>query len=315
MRFIRQYVSDRVYAQHTFQVIVYFSMVYNIHTNKSRRQRFKLNKNKHRSRSITCNDPIQQQQQCIIPNTQAVFEETENLYELNQLTLNTPYDSLKKFYQAIPWYSHHRKRVQKIWQSMSKSTHDRVIENIYYVLNPILLQQFEEQLLASSFSSSTCIWAIHGSSQWCLESICEHGFRLPGDPEYRRTRGWYYGRGIYVSDALTKYSLNYADSDREVLLCRVMVGNAYSCNHSVPGPLELVTGYDSHRVEHFNIRVIFNRECVLPMYRIQFKTGGDATLASYATQWCNCSGSIILNCVLIILTIFWIILHQYENFD
>lgn len=113
-----------------------------------------------------------------------------------------------------------------------------------------------------------CVWMWHGTNTKAMNQIAKRGFLMPGDATYARAHGWNYGRGIYLAFPLWK-AWYYRSRDNEVLLCRVILSRVFrikagdTCMLNQP----CKSGFDVHAT--YNQAVLFDRDRVLPMYRLR----------------------------------------------
>lgn len=151
------------------------------------------------------------------------------------------------------------------------------VTKVEYVVNPVLIRRFQKsrQKLknARGEEMSYPVLAFHGTKETNIHSICNTGFRAPGDANFEHaTDTGYYGRGVYFSE-YPSYSMKYIRGASKLLLCQVLPGKVYRCANLIHGePLE--RGHDSHTSPDGKELVIFNSHHILPSYVVHY---GEAT--------------------------------------
>lgn len=151
------------------------------------------------------------------------------------------------------------------------------VTKVEYVVNPVLIRRFQKarQKLKNSRGEemSYPVLAFHGTKEENIHSICNTGFRVPGEANFEHaTDTGYYGRGVYFSE-YPSYSMTFIRGASRLLLCQVLPGKVYRCTRLIHGePLEM--GHDSHTSPDGKELVIFNSHHILPCYVVHY---GEAT--------------------------------------
>lgn len=147
------------------------------------------------------------------------------------------------------------------------------ITKVEYVVNPVLMRRFQKarQKLRKvrGEKMSYPVLAFHGTKENNIHSICNTGFRVPGEENFEHaTDTGYYGRGVYFSE-YPSYSMTYIRGASKLLLCQVLPGKVYRCTNLIHGePLEM--GHDSHTSPDGKELVIFNSHHILPSYVVHY---------------------------------------------
>lgn len=200
----------------------------------------------------------------------------------------------------------HDNSAEQIHFRLAESQFYRLLENndyrvtmVEYVVSPPVVARYKKAIAAlttlrakdmtpeavqklregQAHTEANCVLdpvlGFHGTAIKNIQSICEHGFKVPGSAggfTHSTDAGWY-GRGVYFSE-FPSYAMEYITSGTKLLLCQVVLGKIYHCTKLIHGaPLQ--EGYDSHMSPDGKEAVIFNSEHILPSYVVHYtkKTG------------------------------------------
>eukprot|EP00794_Sanderia_malayensis_P012150 gene12150-13403_t len=147
------------------------------------------------------------------------------------------------------------------------------VTKVEYVVQPCLINQFKKARAKlrdiRGVDASLPVLGFHGTNEKNIESICESGFRVPGEPGFQHATdpGWY-GKGVYFSE-YPKYSMNYIRDSSKLLLCQVLPGKVFRCKYIIQGD-SLRQGHDSHMSPDGKEVVIFNSHHILPSYIVHY---------------------------------------------
>ncbi|XP_078382045.1 uncharacterized protein LOC144664717 [Oculina patagonica] len=147
------------------------------------------------------------------------------------------------------------------------------VTKVEYVVNPVMIRRFQKarQKLKKvrGEKMSYPVLAFHGTKETNIHSICNTGFRVPGDANFEHaTDTGFYGRGVYFSE-YPSYSMTFIRGASRLLLCQVLPGKVYRCINLIHGePLEM--GHDSHTSPDGKELVIFNSYHILPSYVVHY---------------------------------------------
>ncbi|CAF1105678.1 unnamed protein product, partial [Rotaria sp. Silwood1] len=147
------------------------------------------------------------------------------------------------------------------------------VKKIEYVCNPILINKFntarEELKKKRSEEYSYPVLAFHGTAVSNIRSICENGFKVPGQEGFEHaTDTGRFGQGAYFSE-YPSLSMGYINEVTKLLLCQVLQGKVYHCTEIMMGSA-LKEGYDSHCSPDKEELIIFHSDCILPQYIVHY---------------------------------------------
>jgi len=147
------------------------------------------------------------------------------------------------------------------------------VTKVEYVVQPLLIKRFNEaRKKIREVRGEECSYPVlgfHGTKEENIESICETGFRVPGEKSFQHASdpGWY-GKGVYFSE-YPRYSMNYIKDSKRLLLCQILPGNVFRCRYIIQGE-SLRAGFDSHMSPDRKEVVIFNSHHILPSYIVHY---------------------------------------------
>ncbi|KJE97783.1 hypothetical protein CAOG_07882 [Capsaspora owczarzaki ATCC 30864] len=162
---------------------------------------------------------------------------------------------------------------------------------VEYVVAPRLVRRFQQarQHMADQLGPSEAlpVLAFHGTSPSNLTSICEQGFRMPGDPDFvATTDDGFFARGAYFSE-YPGYAMGYIEGHTKLLVCQVLLGRSHRCTELILGQ-ERVPGFDSHVSPDGRELVVFDSAHILPCYIVHFEkrslAGGLSVIAGSAVE-------------------------------
>ncbi|XP_015780188.1 PREDICTED: uncharacterized protein LOC107358070 [Acropora digitifera] len=171
---------------------------------------------------------------------------------------------------------HFRLAESQFYRLVDTTDKYRVVK-VEYVVNPVLIRRFQNarQKLKNvrGDKMSYPVLAFHGTKEENIHSICNTGFRVPGEANFvHATDTGNYGRGVYFSE-YPSYSMAFIRGASRLLLCQVLPGKVYRCSKLIHGePLEI--GHDCHTSPDGKELVIFNSHHILPSYVVHY---GEAT--------------------------------------
>lgn len=146
------------------------------------------------------------------------------------------------------------------------------VESVEYVVTPEFIVRFEsaKQRLAAKYDwlpeSIKPVLLFHGTREENIEPILKTGFLL--SKVGSSTDMGYYGRGLYFSE-WPHLSIQYSRDSRRLFLCLVIVGKAFRMDKVVTG-CPLTDGYDSHISPDGSEVVIFDTDCIMPLYVVKW---------------------------------------------
>ncbi|KAL8622378.1 hypothetical protein ACOMHN_041706 [Nucella lapillus] len=147
------------------------------------------------------------------------------------------------------------------------------VKKVDYVVTPHLVKRFREAqyMLKKTRGEewSAPVLGFHGTQESNIESICQNGFKVPGEDGFtHRCDSGYYGAGVYFSE-YPAYSMGYISGGQKLLLCQVLPGKTYQCTKLIMGA-KRQDGYDSHMSPNKKELVIFHSRRILPCYVVYF---------------------------------------------
>ncbi|XP_041366331.1 uncharacterized protein LOC121381203 [Gigantopelta aegis] len=166
------------------------------------------------------------------------------------------------------------------------------VSKVEYVVNPKTQKLFKEarETLKKTRGEeySYPVLAFHGTQQNNITPICETGFKVPGDTDFKHSTdtGWF-GKGVYFSE-FPGYSIGYIKGATKLLLCQVLTGKVFQCTKVITGAA-LTKGYDSHTSPDKKELVIFKSAHILPSYIVHYTTAN--TEFKYTSEGSKLSAS------------------------
>ncbi|CAG5130807.1 unnamed protein product, partial [Candidula unifasciata] len=148
------------------------------------------------------------------------------------------------------------------------------VTKVEYVVSPHVVKRFREyqKKLKKERGEelSYPVLGFHGTNEKNIKSICEQGFKTPGDSGFQqKTDAGFFGAGVYFSE-YPSYSMSYIQGGSKLMLCQVLPGKVYECQSMIVGAA-LMKGYDSHMSPCKKELIIFNSAAILPCYIIYFQ--------------------------------------------
>mmetsp|Transcript_2972 Transcript_2972/g.11366 ORF Transcript_2972/g.11366 Transcript_2972/m.11366 type:complete len:459 (-) Transcript_2972:265-1641(-) len=148
------------------------------------------------------------------------------------------------------------------------------VTNVEYIVNSKVREKFESarQRLAEKhgfmLESMKPVILFHGTSPENMESILKGNFLL--SKVGSTTDAGYYGAGIYMSE-FPGLSIGYTKGSNALILSMVIVGRAKKMVQVTMG-CSLTQGFDSHISSCGQEVVIFDMDCILPLYKVSYSS-------------------------------------------
>jgi len=185
----------------------------------------------------------------------------------------------------------------KFYETMSKSQANYTVTEVGVIVNSKLFHKYRNKKLQLNKNLGGEVkedWGFHGTSRESILKIANSNFLLPDDlkklnlaaaKDDKKGKGkkkpvkqkpiellddGYFGKGIYFTK-YADYALWYSEEREsdQVLLSKLIVGNAFQCNKRMDGQ-GLKPGYDCHISPKGNEVVIFDTDQILPRYIITY---------------------------------------------